>query len=123
MEIFLMYIKAFLVGGGICLVGQVLMNFTKLTPARILVMFLLLGVLLQACGGLYQYLIDFAGAGASVPITGFGYLLAKGAMQGAKMGLIQALIGGFSCAIAGILSAVVFGYIFAMIFRSKIKRH
>lgn len=123
MEIFLMYIKAFLVGGGICLIGQVLLNFTKLTPARILVIFLLLGVLLQATGGLYQHLIDFAGAGASVPITGFGYLLAKGAMEGARISFIKALTGGFSCAIVGILSAIVFGYLNAIIFRSKIKRH
>lgn len=83
LEIILMFVKAFLVGGAICLIAQVIINFTKLTAGKILVYFMLAGVVLQALG-LYQYLVDFAGAGATVPISGFGYLLANGAIRGAQ---------------------------------------
>lgn len=120
MEIALTFLKAFLVGGAICTLAQILINFTKLTSGRILVLFLLLGVFFQALG-LYQYLVDFAGAGATVPISGFGFLLAKGAMEGAKKSLFDALTGGICAAGMGITAAIVFGYLFSLIFRSRSK--
>lgn len=119
-EIFLTFAKAFLVGGTICTIAQLLINYTKLTAGKILVYFLLSGVLLQAVG-LYQFLVDFGGAGATVPISGFGYLLAKGAMDGAKTSLFKAVTGGVCSAAMGISAAIVFGYIFAVIFKSKSK--
>ncbi len=122
MEIFLMYIKAFVVGGAICSIAQLLINYTKITSGKILVIFLLSGVLLQAFG-LYQYLVDFAGAGASVPISGFGYLLVKGAMEGAKKGLFDAITGGLTAGAMGVTAAIVFGYIFAVIFKAKSKKN
>lgn len=88
MEIVWMFVKVFVVGGAICTVAQILINLTELTSGRILVYFLLSGLVLQAFG-IYQYLVDFAGAGATVPISGFGYLLAKGAIEGAKGELVQ----------------------------------
>ena len=121
-EIILMFVKAFIVGGIICTIAQLLINYTKITPGRILVYFLLAGVFLQAIG-VYQYLVDFAGAGATVPISGFGYLLAKGAMDGAKEGLYGALTGGITAAAAGITAAITFGYLFALIFKPKSKRN
>lgn len=121
-ETLLQFVKAFIVGGGICMIAQVLINLTKMTSARILVIFLLSGTILQAFG-VYQYVVDFAGAGATVPISGFGYLLAKGAMEGAKEGLFQALTGGFSAGAAGICAAIVFGYLFAVIFSAKSKKN
>ena len=87
-----------------------------------MVLFLLLGVFFQAIG-LYQYLVDFAGAGATVPISGFGYLLAKGAMEGAKESLFKAITGGISAAGMGITAAIVFGYIFALISKSRSKKN
>ncbi len=122
MEIFLTFLKAFLVGGAICTLAQLLINFTKMTSGRILVTFLLLGVFFQAVG-LYQYLVDFAGAGATVPISGFGYLLAKGAMEGAKKGLFDAITGGITAAGMGIASAIVFGYLFSLISRARSKKN
>ncbi len=122
MDIFLMYIKVFVVGGAICTIAQLLINYTKITAGRILVYFLLAGVLLQAIG-LYQYLVDFAGAGATVPICGFGYLLADGAIKGAKESLFNAITGGISAAAMGITAAIIFGYIFALIFKSKSKKN
>lgn len=119
-EIILMIIKAFLVGGAICTVAQILINYTKITAGKILVTFLLLGVFLQAIG-VYQYVVDFAGAGATVPISGFGYLLAKGAMEGAKISLFKAITGGITSAGMGITSAIIFGYIFSLIFKPKSK--
>lgn len=119
-EILLMLLKVFVVGGGICTIAQILINYTKITAGKILVCFLLAGVLLQAVG-LYQYIVDFAGAGATVPISGFGYLLAKGAMEGAKESLFKAITGGITAAGMGITAAIVFGYIFAVIFKSKSK--
>lgn len=122
MEIFLMYIKVFIVGGSICAIAQLLINYTKITSGKILVIFLLSGVVLQSFG-LYQYLVDFAGAGASVPISGFGYLLAKGAIEGAKKGLFDAITGGLSAGAMGVTAAIVFGYIFAVIFKAKSKKN
>ncbi len=122
LEILLMYIKAFAVGGAICLIGQLLINYTKMTSARILVTFLLAGVALQAIG-LYQYLVDFAGAGATVPIVGFGYLLAKGAMLGAKISFYDAITGGVVAGAAGLTAAIVFGYLNALIFKAKTKKN
>lgn len=122
MEIFLTFIKVFVVGGGICMISQLLINYTKLTAGKILVIFLLLGVLLESFG-IYQYIVDFASSGATVPISGFGYLLAKGAKNGAKLGLYGAITGGITSAGIGITSAIVFGYIFAVLFNSKSKRN
>ncbi len=120
MEVLFTLAKAFVVGGAICTVAQLLINFTKLTAGKILVIFLLAGVVLQAVG-IYQYLVDFAGAGATVPISGFGYLLAKGSMEGAKKSLFDAITGGITSAGMGITSAIVFGYIFAVLFKPKSK--
>ena len=109
------YIKAFVVGGLICVVGQILIDRTKLTPARILVLFVTLGVALTAIG-LYEPLVDFAGAGATVPLTGFGYTMAKGTLKAVQEhGLMGVLTGGVSSAAAGIASAVFFGYIAALV--------
>ena len=115
------YLKAFLVGGAICAVGQLLLDKTKLTPARILVCFVVLGVILGACG-VYKPLVDFAGAGATVPLTGFGYLLAHGAMEAAKQeGILGAFTGGVMAGAGGIAAAVFFGYLAALIFKPKMK--
>ncbi len=122
MDIFLTFLKAFAVGGAICTIAQLLINYTKITSGKILVTFLLAGVVLQALG-VYQYLVDFAGAGATVPISGFGYLWAKGAIEGAKEGLFGAITGGITAAGAGITAAIVFGYLFAVIFRVRSKKN
>ena len=122
MDIILMYVKVFVVGGAICSIAQILINYTKITAGKILVYFLLSGVLLQSFG-LYQYLVDFAGAGATVPICGFGYLLADGAIKGAKESLFKAITGGITAAGMGITAAIIFGYIFALIFKSKSKKN
>lgn len=109
------YIKAFVVGGLICLIGQVLIDKTKLTPARILVLFVTLGVALTGLG-LYEPLVEFAGAGATVPLTGFGYTMAKGTIDMIReKGLIGVLTGGISAGAAGIAAAVFFGYIAALV--------
>ena len=121
MEMFLPYLWAFLVGGAICAVGQLLIDYTKLTPARILVSFVVLGVILGAVG-IYQPLIDFAGAGATVPLTGFGSLLAKGVREAVdKDGLMGVLSGGLTASAPGITAAVVFGLFAALIFKPKDK--
>ncbi len=115
------YVYAFLIGGLICVVGQLLLSLTRLTSARILVLFVTAGVILGALQ-LYQPLVDFAGAGASIPLTGFGNTLAKGAVEGVKNdGLIGAFTGGIKAAAGGIAAAIFFGYIFALISRSKTK--
>ncbi len=119
-EMILMYLKAFLVGGAICAIAQFIINVTKLTSGKILVYFMLAGLVLQTFG-LYKYLVDFAGAGATVPISGFGYLLAEGAIKGAKSGLLGAITGGLCSASAGVTAAVLFGYLFALIFKSHSK--
>lgn len=121
-EMLFMFLKAFVVGGLICVIAQLLINYTKITSGRILVYFLLAGVFLRAIG-VYQYIVDFAGAGATVPISGFGHLLADGAINGAKISLFKAITGGITAAAAGISSAIVFGYIFAVIFKSKSKKN
>ncbi len=121
MEIFWEYAKAFLVGGAFCAVGQVIMDYTKLTPARILVSYVVLGVILGGLGW-YQPLVDFAGAGASVPLTGFGSLLAKGVREAVdKDGFMGILTGGLTASAAGITAAIVFGLIIAVIFKPKEK--
>lgn len=121
MELFISCLKAFLVGGVICAIGQVLIDFTKLTPARILVSYVVAGVVLGALG-IYQPLIDFAGAGASVPLTGFGNLLAKGTMKAVQeKGALGILTGGFTAAAGGIAAAIVFGFLVAIIFKPKEK--
>ncbi len=121
MEIFLEYAKAFLVGGALCAVGQVLIDYTRLTPARILVTYVVAGVVLGGLGW-YQPLIDFAGAGASVPLTGFGSLLAKGVREAVdKDGLLGVLSGGLTASAAGITAAMVFGLLAALIFKPKDK--
>lgn len=115
MEIFLTYLKVFAVGGGICVIGQLLINLTKITPARILVIFLLLGVFLEAIG-VFKYIKDFAQAGITIPITGFGSNLAKGAIAGAKEnGFFGAITGGIKAAAAGISSAIFIGFIIGLI--------
>ena len=116
------YILVFAVGGAICVVGQLLLCYTRLTSARILVAFVTAGAVLTAMG-VYAPLVELAGAGATVPLTGFGYSLAKGAMEGArKEGLIGALTGGVRSTAAGITAAVFFGYLFALIFTPKTKK-
>lgn len=118
MEMLLPYLKAFAVGGAFCALGQVFIDYTKLTPARILVSYVVAGVVLGGVG-LYQPIIDFAGAGATVPLTGFGALLAKGTREAlAEKGLLGVLSGGFTAAAAGIAAAVFFGLIAALVFRS-----
>ncbi|MBR6040678.1 MAG: stage V sporulation protein AE [Clostridia bacterium] len=115
------YLWAFLIGGSICTVGQLLLSYTRLTSARILVLFVVAGVVLGGLG-LYQPLVDFAGAGASVPLLGFGNALAKGAIEGAKEhGVLGALSGGLSATAAGISAAILFGWLAALIFRPKTK--
>jgi stage V sporulation protein AE len=121
-EILWNFAKAFLVGGAICTIAQIIINFTDLTAGKILVMFMLVGVALQSLG-LYQYLVEFAGAGATVPISGFGYLLASGAVKGAEKGLFGAFTGALSSASAGVSAAVIFSFLMAMVFRSRTKRN
>jgi len=115
------YIKAFLVGGFLCLFGQILIDKTKLTPARILVSYVVIGVLLGALG-IYQPLVEFAGAGASVPLTGFGNTLAKGVKEAvAKDGFIGILTGGLKASAGGITAAIVAGLLASLIFKDKDK--
>lgn len=120
LEIVLMYLKAFAVGGAICTLAQIIINYTDLTAGKILVYFMLAGVVLTAIG-VYQPLVDFAGAGATVPISGFGYLLANGAIKGAEKGFFYAVTGSLAAASAGITAAVVFSFIMALIFKSRTK--
>ena len=120
--ILLMYLKAFIVGGAICTAAQIIINVTSLTSGKILVFFMLGGVVLTALG-LYGPLVEFAGAGATVPISGFGYLLANGAIKGAEKGFFYAVTGSVSAASAGVTAAVVFSFIMSLIFRSRTKRN
>ena len=121
MQTILPYLRAFIVGGLICCVGQALIMNTKLTNARILVLFVVSGVVLTALG-LYKPLVDFAGAGATVPLTGFGYSLAMGAIEAVnKYGLIGAFVGGVTRTAAGITAAVVFGLLNALLFKPHAK--
>lgn len=115
------YLKAFLLGGTLCVIGQILIDKTKLTPARILVIYVVAGVVLGALG-LYQPLVDWGGAGATVPLTGFGNTLAKGVKDAVKEdGLLGVITGGVKAAAGGITAAVVFGYLAALIFKPKDK--
>ena len=115
------YLYAFLIGGAICLIGQLLLSFTRLTSARILVLFVVAGVVLGGIG-LYQPLVDFAGAGASVPLLGFGNALAKGAIEGAKEhGILGAFSGGISATASGVSAAILFGWLAALVYRARTK--
>ena len=115
-------LKCFLVGGAICIIGQILIDKTKLTPARILVIFVTTGCVLGGLG-IYQYLVDFAGCGATVPLTGFGYNLAKGVIEAVKeSGLIGAFTGGVKAAAGGIAAAIFFGYLASLISKPKMKK-
>lgn len=115
------YLKAFLLGGVLCAIGQVLIDKTKLTPARILVLYVVSGVVLGGLG-LYQPLIDWAGAGASIPLTGFGNTLAKGVKEAvAQDGLLGALTGGLKASAGGITAAIFFGLLAALFFQPKDK--
>ncbi|MGN8874815.1 stage V sporulation protein AE [Pseudoflavonifractor sp. HCP28S3_F10] len=121
METFLEYARAFLCGGILCLIGQILIDKTALTPAKILVVYVVSGVVLGGVG-LYQYVVDFGGAGATVPLTGFGFLLAKGVRKAvAEQGVLGALTGGVTAAGGGITAAIFFGYLVALIFKPKSK--
>lgn len=115
-------LRCFVVGGLICVIGQILIDKTKLTPARILVTFVTTGAILGGLG-IYQHIVDFAGAGATVPLTGFGYNLAKGAIEGVKeIGIIGAFTGGVKAAAGGIAAAIFFGYIASLISKPKMKK-
>ena len=117
MDVFLQYLKAFLVGGLLCAIGQILIDRTKLTPARILTAYVVAGVVLGAVG-LYEPLADWAGAGATVPLTGFGNVLAQGVREAVReKGVLGAMTGGFTAGAAGVASAIVFGYLVALIFK------
>jgi stage V sporulation protein AE len=115
------YIKAFLVGGAICVIAQLLIDYTKLTPAKILVSFVVLGVILGGIG-LYEPLVEFAGAGASVPLLGFGNTLAKGVREAvAEKGFLGVLTGGLKATAGGITVAIVSGLIVSLIFKPRDK--
>ena len=115
------YVKAFLVGGLFCLIGQVLIDKTKLTPARILVCYVVIGVFLGAIG-VYQQIVDFAGAGATVPLTGFGNTLAKGVKEAVdKDGFIGIFTGGLTASSGGIAAAITAGLVASLIFKAKDK--
>ncbi len=115
------YLKAFVVGGLICVIGQILIDKTKLTPARILVGFVVFGVIISALG-FYEPLVEFAGAGATVPLSGFGHTLAKGVRSAvAEKGILGAFTGGLSATSGGITAAIVFGFIIALLFKPKDK--
>lgn len=117
----MMYLRVFLVGGALCAIGQVLIDYTKLTPARILVSYVVVGVILGGLG-LYQPLVDFAGAGAAVPLTGFGNLLAKGVREAIdEKGAFGILTGGLTASAGGITAAVVSGFAVALLFKPKEK--
>ena len=115
------YLKAFLVGGALCLIGQVLIDKTKLSPARILVGYVVCGVLLGALG-IYEPLVDFAGAGASVPLTGFGYTLAKGVKKAVtEDGFLGIFGGGLKATACGITAAIIAGLVVSLIFKPRDK--
>ncbi|MBR5315449.1 MAG: stage V sporulation protein AE [Firmicutes bacterium] len=112
------YVYAFVVGGGLCVIGQILLDTTKLTMPRILVIFVVSGVVLQALN-LYEPLVKVANQGATIPLTGFGYALAKGAMDGAKDGFLGAITGALKDTSAGVAVAIGWGYILALLFNPK----
>ena len=115
------YLYAFLVGGFICTIGQILIDKTKLTPARIMVVFVVSGVILTSVG-IYEHIVKFAGCGATTPIVGFGYSLAKGVKSAVdEFGLLGVFTGGLSATAGGIGAAIFFGYLFSLISNSKMK--
>ena len=115
------YIWAFLIGGAFCVIAQLLIDLTRLTPARILVIYVVAGVVLSAVG-LYQPLVDFAGAGATTPLTGFGYLISEGIKKAVdEKGFLGIFTGGITAAAGGISAALIFGYLAAIIFKGKTK--
>lgn len=122
MEIFLDYLKVFAVGGALCALGQLLINKTQMSSARILVTFMLLGVVLELTGA-FSYMKEFASAGVTIPITGFGSGLARGALRGAKEGgLLGAISGGLEAVAPGIASVIFFGFVFSLVFKSHSKK-
>jgi stage V sporulation protein AE len=119
---FLVYLNAFIVGGIICVIGQILIDKTKMTVSRILVLFVTSGAILTALG-VYQWVVNVGGAGATIPLTGFGYSLAKGAFRDVdQLGILGAFTGGIKAAAAGISAAVFFGYLASVAFKPKAKR-
>ena len=119
--VFFDYLKAFAIGGILCVIAQILLDKTKLTPARILVGYVIAGVILGAVG-LYKPLVEFAGAGATTPLSGFGFLISEGIRKAVEeKGILGALVGGISAASAGIAAAICFGLIASFIFRGKSK--
>ena len=122
MSAFLPYLWAFLIGGGLCVIAQILIDRTSLTPARILVLYVCLGVLLGAIG-VYEPLVNFAGAGATVPLTGFGYLISRGVREAvAEQGLLGSLTGGIRAASGGIAAALVFSFLACLFSGGRPKR-
>lgn len=122
MDIIMDYVWAFLIGGVLCVIAQILIDKTKLTPARILVTYVTAGVILTALG-VYGPLVDFAGCGATTPLTGFGYAIAEGVKRAvAEQGLLGALTGGIKATAGGISAALCFGYIAALCFKSRPKK-
>ena len=122
MTTFSQFVWAFIIGGLLCVIAQILIDKTKLTPARILVIYVTAGAVLGGLG-IYQYLVDFAGAGATIPLTGFGYNLSKGAKEAVdQYGFIGAFIGGTKAAAGGIAAAIFFGYIASLISKPKMKK-
>ena len=116
------YFNAFVVGGILCVIGQLLIDFTKLTPARILVIYVVAGTVLTVIG-LYEPVVEFAGCGATIPLTGFGYSLGKGVIKGvAEKGLLGAFTGGLTATAGGIAAAIFFGLLASLIFKSKEKK-
>ena len=116
------YLWAFLVGGAICTVGQLLLTYTKMTSARVLVLFVVLGVVLTAVG-IYPHIVEFAGAGATTPLTGFGYTLMKGTFEAVdEQGVLGAVTGGVKSGAAGVGAALLFGFLASIIFKARTKK-
>lgn len=121
MDIFLEYLWAFVVGGALCVIAQILIDKTRITPARILVLYVCAGVVLTAVG-IYEHIVNFAGCGATVPLTGFGYAIAKGVERAVdESGILGAITGGLTATAGGITAAIVLGYVCSLIFSSKPK--
>ena len=122
MEMFLMYLKVFFIGGLVCMIGQILINKTKMSSARILVLYMLVGVVLEVTGA-FEYMNEFAGSGVTIPIMGFGSNRAKGALEGVKeQGFLGAISGGMSAVAAGLTTAIVCGFVFGLISKSRSKK-
>lgn len=122
MEVFLDYLKTFAVGGLVCMIGQILINKTRMSSARILVTYMLVGVVLEVCG-VFKPIKEFAGSGITIPIIGFGSNLAKGALEGVKKdGFLGAITGGMSAVAAGLTTVIVCGFVFGLISHSRSKK-